>query len=315
MPKRSNQFQRVVTYVAEKLAPIGATVRESVELPERGLDGVVREVDTLIEVQAGITLVRVAIECRDRTRKDVVSWVDELIGKYKNLSVDRVVAVSNSGFSEAAKAKAALNGIELLTPEEVEGVDWPGRFQKIGVGTVAGEVRIEHVEFKTTPPFPGKVDLDRDRVLREGTGKPIHGTVRRFVEELGPHFIERARRHHREKFLSIYKARADLEKIAIIDIPLPMKDVWLVSGISRFRVDALSVRVLIAQRLTVVPMNHAGLGENAMVSSATFDGIALSIAQAAKATEGKVFLERVRPKVKTRTKRTRRATRKAAQPH
>jgi hypothetical protein len=70
MPKRSNQFQKIVTYIAEQLAPLGATVKESVELPEKGMSGVVREVDTLIEVGGGLTRVQIAVESRDRGRKD-----------------------------------------------------------------------------------------------------------------------------------------------------------------------------------------------------------------------------------------------------
>jgi len=66
MPKRSNQFQKIVTYIAEQLAPLGATVKESVELQERGVNGVLREVDTLIEVGAGLTCARIAVESRDR---------------------------------------------------------------------------------------------------------------------------------------------------------------------------------------------------------------------------------------------------------
>jgi hypothetical protein len=62
MPKRSNQFQKIVTYIAKQLAPLGATVKESVELPENGVSEVLREVDTLIEVGAGLTHVRIAVE-------------------------------------------------------------------------------------------------------------------------------------------------------------------------------------------------------------------------------------------------------------
>lgn len=67
MPKRSNQFQKIVTYVAEQLAPFGARVGESVELPEQGLDGVSREVDTLIEIEAGLSTVQIAVENRAGT--------------------------------------------------------------------------------------------------------------------------------------------------------------------------------------------------------------------------------------------------------
>ena len=119
MPKRTNQFQKIVTYNATQLAPLGATVRESVLLEEATAPGVLREVDTLIEVGAGITRVVVAVEARDRLRKDDIQWVDQIIGKYQRLPVDRVLAVSKSGFSAAAKKKAQEARINLLSPNDV----------------------------------------------------------------------------------------------------------------------------------------------------------------------------------------------------
>lgn len=304
MPKRSNQFQRVVTYIADKLAPSGASVRESVELPERGLTGVVREVDTLIEVEVGITLVRVAVESRDRTRKDIVAWIDELIGKYKNLAVDRILAVSSSGFSAAAKAKAALNGIELLTPEEVEGIDWPARFQKLGIATVLGHTAIEHVEFQTVPPFAGKVDADRDTVLSEVDGKRQQISVRKFIEELAPMMTEQAKSFHKANYFSVRKTRADVEKPVSIEISHEVvPGVWLLSEDSRYRIEHLHVRVRIIQRASVVPVRHQRLGDDAMLTSATFDDVAMTIAQAANAGGGKVFVERVTKKKRKKKKK------------
>jgi hypothetical protein len=46
MPKRSNDFQRLVAYIYKNVAPIGATVTESATLREG--DGTEREVDILV---------------------------------------------------------------------------------------------------------------------------------------------------------------------------------------------------------------------------------------------------------------------------
>jgi len=217
-------------------------------------------------------------------------------------------------FSVAAKAKAALNRIDLLTPQEVESVDWPTRFQKLGVATVVGQLKIEHFQFTTTPPLPGAIDLQRDRIRREVDGQRADGTVREFVEALGPHIIESAQRHQKEKFLTIYQTRADLEKIAIMDLPVPTPNLWLVSEGSPYRIDALNVRVSIKQQVTNVPVKHSRLGEDAMVTSANFDGVAMAVAQAANADGGKVFLERAANKKTTKVKSGRTRGSRATQP-
>lgn len=129
MPQRTNQFQRIVHVIADLLAPSSATVRSSVELPERE-SGILREVDTVIEIGAGLSMVRIAVECRERGRRADVQWIDELIGKYSRLPIDRIVAVSSSGFSRGAHAKAVSHNIDLITPKEVTSIDWPERFAK-----------------------------------------------------------------------------------------------------------------------------------------------------------------------------------------
>jgi hypothetical protein len=114
MPPRSNEFQRLILLIESHLAPLGAQVSESLMLRDL-IDESQREIDIALEIPTGPRTIRVAIECRDHERPAGVEWIDELIGKYSHLPVDRVVAVSRSGFTKAAQTKASLVNIELLT--------------------------------------------------------------------------------------------------------------------------------------------------------------------------------------------------------
>ena len=115
MPARSNEFQRIVKYIYEQVSD-GATVTESGTLRER--DGTPRELDILIEWKfAGVDL-QMAVECRDYTRQQNIQWVDDLIGKYHDLKVNKVVAISSSKFYMPAKRKASEHGIEVITVNE-----------------------------------------------------------------------------------------------------------------------------------------------------------------------------------------------------
>ena len=53
--------------------------------------------------------------------------IDSLIGKYSRLKVNKVVAVSSTGFSGEVKRKATAHDIEVLTTAEAERVDWAAR--------------------------------------------------------------------------------------------------------------------------------------------------------------------------------------------
>lgn len=299
MPKRSNQFQKIVLYIAEQLAPSGATVKESVELPETGLAGVLREIDTLIEADMGLTRVRIAVESRERSRKSDIQWVDELIGKYALLPVDRVLAVSNVGFSAAAKRKAVRHNIDLLSPQDVANTDWQSKFQKLGIASLVSRLEMVHIEFHTTPLFTGKVSLD-DRIRHDdGSGNVVEGTVREFIEEVRPTVIANVQKYIKENFLSIYKTLEDLKKIAIIDRSLPATGLTLVTQDSSYSIGKISLRIVSRNERTIENVEHQLLGKKALLSSGRIGDLDLTVVQTAGAVQGKVF---VQPNTKKRHK-------------
>jgi hypothetical protein len=126
MPKRTNEFQNLVEYIYSRVTPIGGKVTECAELVEDG-SSTKREIDILIEYKiAGIEL-KIAVECRDRSRDETVEWIDALVGKYSRLRVNKIVAVSSSGFSGEAERKAHAHNIDTITAEEAARVDWAAR--------------------------------------------------------------------------------------------------------------------------------------------------------------------------------------------
>jgi hypothetical protein len=127
VPARTNEFQQIVKYIYDQISP-GATVTESAFLKER--DGTLREVDILIEWKFAGTDLQMAVECRDYTRDQNIEWLDQLIGKYRDLRVDKIVAVSSSKFRPAAKRKAKEHGIEAITVNEALTKDWKAEIER-----------------------------------------------------------------------------------------------------------------------------------------------------------------------------------------
>ena len=124
MPKRSNDFQRLIHWIEAQLYPEGWTVTESAMLPDRR-DGRLTEVDVLISGQVGGKVVMVGIECRHHKRRQGKNWINELIAKYQNLpQIARVVAVSRSGFGAPAIEITRLDGILTLSLEEALQTRW-----------------------------------------------------------------------------------------------------------------------------------------------------------------------------------------------
>ncbi len=160
MPKRSNEFQRLIKHIYDQLKPQGAVVTESASLPEYGgKDG--PEIDILVEVPAPgpNRPFRVAVECRDHKRLVDKTWINELIGKYRDVPVDRVVAVSRSAFTKGARQKARQSNIEILTLTEALADDWPQDLMRVEVGEISLWPEIVAMDFDSSPPWPSGSDL------------------------------------------------------------------------------------------------------------------------------------------------------------
>lgn len=84
-----------------------ADVKSPDFFPDR-VTGQQREVDVSVTMELGSELTVVVFECRDRRDRQDVTWIEQLATKARDIEVDRVVAVSSSGFSEPAVTKAAF---------------------------------------------------------------------------------------------------------------------------------------------------------------------------------------------------------------
>ena len=123
MPKRSNEFQDLITLVERALAPIGAQVYPSEELVDR-LTGAKREVDIVIRHTVGTHRVTISVECTAEARPASVQWVDRLAGTHQSLPTDKLILVSSAGFSKEATAKSQALGIDTYTLADASTLDW-----------------------------------------------------------------------------------------------------------------------------------------------------------------------------------------------
>lgn len=123
MPPRTNAFQRLVALLTATLAG-HAKVTESAMLPDR-VTGGPREVDVLVVSKAASYQVALGIEVIAWRRPADTPWIEKMRAKHENLPTDKLILVSESGFSEPARRKAEFYGIETLTVDEACETDWP----------------------------------------------------------------------------------------------------------------------------------------------------------------------------------------------
>jgi hypothetical protein len=128
--------------------------------------------------------VRIAVECRSHRRAQDRTWIDALIGKYANLDVQRVVAVSRSGFTPAATAAAEeSNGrIATLTFDNALAHDWQKELGGLTVGLTVTTVQALEADLGYSGSGLGITsdELKQARLMYAG-GQP-QGTVGDFAK-------------------------------------------------------------------------------------------------------------------------------------
>jgi hypothetical protein len=111
MPPRTNAFQRLVTLLSAALAG-HARVTESAMLADR-VTGESREVDVLLVSTTATYQVNLGIEVISWARPANTPWVEKMRAKHDNLPTDKLILVSESGFSEHASPSADFDYLQL----------------------------------------------------------------------------------------------------------------------------------------------------------------------------------------------------------
>jgi hypothetical protein len=221
MPKRSNEFQRLIHLIFEHLAPT-ASVRESAMVMEAGIPTPTeREVDILVESEIAGVPFRMAVECRGRGRKDDIGWVDCLVGKYAHLPIDKIVAVSKSGLTPAAIEKAQFHGIEIRTLQAALDADWQKEYVKIAPGALSMRVFVGAYAIVAEPPLPENFEAASFRCFQD---EQEMGFLPEVVQAYAD---QRAKLFFQEEFGKTYQTLADLSKVTLLEACAQPRDLKL----------------------------------------------------------------------------------------
>ncbi|HQR97136.1 MULTISPECIES: restriction endonuclease [unclassified Polaromonas] len=120
MTTASDNFEKRIQRIHDLIEQPNSEVIWNDRIPDPDTPSQQRQIDVSIRRGGKLTLV----ECRIHQAVQDVKWIEELIGRRVSLNADAVIAVSNSGFTKNARAKAKAFGIILrdfqsLTAEEI----------------------------------------------------------------------------------------------------------------------------------------------------------------------------------------------------
>lgn len=116
------QFELLVARIEEALAPTGVVVKSPDFVKDLYTD-TLREVDATIRYTVGTIPILITVECRDRSRVQDDTWIEQLVAKKEKIGAAKTLAVSSKGFSKSATKTALMKGIELRTVTDVQAED------------------------------------------------------------------------------------------------------------------------------------------------------------------------------------------------
>ncbi|MCD6565729.1 MAG: hypothetical protein J7K53_07265 [Bacteroidales bacterium] len=172
MPKRSNDFQKIILHLQSLTAP-GYEVKESKFLKD-SITGQMREVDIVIESSiAGYNSI-VSIEVIGwQKKKGDIEWVERMACKHNTLPTSTLVLVSKSGFTKNALKKAEFLNITTLTIEEALEKDWSEFINSLGRYEEISNNYSCRIDTKKYPSDTGPPEIDGSKIyaqkdVREG---------------------------------------------------------------------------------------------------------------------------------------------------
>lgn len=117
--KASDAFEQQIERIYELLADSGAEVKWNDHILDPDNPSQPRQIDVTIRRSGVLTLV----ECRQHKSRQDVKWIEELIGRRISLAAHAVIAVSSSGFTAGARAKASKHGVILRDLQQLSDQD------------------------------------------------------------------------------------------------------------------------------------------------------------------------------------------------
>lgn len=245
MSKKSNAFQKAIYFIQSELKGSNITVEESVEIPEihNGTE-IKREIDVLLtETLPNGHFKKIAIECRDRKNKDEIGWIDGLIGKYKDLNIDKIIAVSSSGFSKSATLKAKSHNIDTQTIKQIKSKNWKRVFLKLGVCDVSLKFDVNEILIETENTNLDTKILNGDSIINYNNSE--EGTFNEFWPKFRSYWEPRFKQHWDKNFLNNYKTREDLTKFAVVEYRVPMDNLRLKIGHNKYtKIIAFNLKIV-----------------------------------------------------------------------
>ena len=241
MPKRTNEFQKVV-YLMQKQLADSAIVTESKLIVDPETNKEV-EIDIFVEGKLSEVPIRIGIECISEGRPATVEWVREMIGKHSSLPIDKTVLVSKSGFCKQAITKAQANGVEAISLDQAIEADWAEYLKKYENLKFCG-FSLNVLSYSVVVDIDGtpinRIKFEPKSDVYDGSNERV-GTLAQFIES----FIKS--RELGEKIMDVWFAKPENERQYDYDrtVSWTPNEVFMITGEEsvHFKINKFEIKI------------------------------------------------------------------------
>jgi Restriction endonuclease len=163
------KLETFVSLIESHLLPSGFSVETNKKI--YGDSRQEAEFDVLVKGKLGSTSIQWLIECRDRPSAGAadVAWIEQLVGRKDRFNLNKITAVSTTGFSPSAKKYAIEKDIEI---REIQSIDVNELSKWLTVRSIKSRKRVTNL-------------LHAKLLLSEDASTSIQEATVRFVESTG----------------------------------------------------------------------------------------------------------------------------------
>lgn len=264
MPKRSNEFQKLVELIYKTYKN-----KDDIKIQESCLikdsDGVQREIDILIEKEFIGKTFNVAVECRDHKRKADVLWLDQIKGKYDKLPIDKIIAVSKKGFTKTALGKANNMNIETISLEDADVREWENKLQLFFINFIKTDISLKNATLQFKPKISSLIAFE----------EPVYGKEKKYLGKLNELLLnyfhnevvpEISKFLYNEYFPSC-KNEEDLKRLIVLDVDAKISNHFVKGNNDDwYTIDEVKYNIQINTILTRSKTNYYKYDENILIS-------------------------------------------------
>ncbi len=150
------KFEELAAAIQRDLAP-EAKVTENAKLV--GKSGTPRQIDILVEQDAGQFDLRIVVDCKDHKKPVDVKDVEAFLGLVEDVGAHKGAMVAANGFTDTAKARASDAGLDLFRLVDTANHKWRSY---VSIPAVLRDFQVSAYSFSISWKGYGALDVRKD---------------------------------------------------------------------------------------------------------------------------------------------------------